>query len=96
VVTVTGGVAVFPNPAAGNIVTLQVTLAAGSSEVRIEIFTLSFRKVNEIVLKNVPAGVTRVTYDLTDSKGSPLANGLYYIVVRSSQGRFVTKMLVLR
>ena len=60
------------------------------------IFTTAFRRVNEITLPNVPAGTTDVALPLTDQKGTPLANGIYYVVVHTSQGRFITKLMVLR
>jgi flagellar hook assembly protein FlgD len=86
----------MPNPATGSTVTLQVTLASGASLVRIEIFTLSFRKIDEIDLTNASAGIKDVAYNLTDRKGSPLANGLYYVIVVDSNGRAIGKLLVMR
>ncbi len=88
---------VYPNPVSGpGPVTIQVNLTQKESLVRVEIFTLAFRKVNEIDLTQVPAGITSVTIPLKDMGGIPLANGLYYIIVQTPQGRLVTKLLVLR
>jgi hypothetical protein len=64
--------------------------------VTIEVFTTAFRRVNEITLFNVPAGLNDIALPLTDREGAPLANGLYYVVVQTPQGRFVTKLLILR
>ncbi len=75
--------------------TVHITLTQKESLVRVEIFTLAFRKVNEIDLTQVPAGTTSVSIPLTDKGGIPLANGLYYVVVQTPQGRFVAKLLVL-
>jgi hypothetical protein len=86
----------MPNPVTGGTVTIQVALTSGASLVRIEIFTLSFRKINEIDLTNAPAGITDVAYNLTDRKGSPLANGLYYVIVTDPHGRAIGKLLVTR
>jgi hypothetical protein len=89
-------VVLFPNPATGpGPVTLQITLSS-SEQVQILVFTTAFRRVNEITLSNVPAGTTDVALPLTGQQGTPLANGLYYVVVRTSQGRFITKLMVLR
>jgi hypothetical protein len=86
----------FPNPATGpGPVTLQVSLSS-PGQVQITVFTTAFRKVNTITLSNVPAGTTDVVLPLTDQEGTPLANGLYYVVVRTSQGRFTTKLMILR
>jgi rhamnogalacturonan endolyase len=91
------GVVLYPNPVKGpGPVTLQITLAAPASSVKIEIFTTAFRKVNEIDLSNVSAGVTIVPVSLSGKGGETLANGLYYVVVVTPKGRFVTKLLVLK
>jgi hypothetical protein len=91
-----GGVVLFPNPATGpGPVTLQVTLSS-SGQVQISVFTTGFRKVNTMTLSNVPAGTTDVALPLTDQQGTPLANGLYYVVVRTPEGRFITKLMILR
>lgn len=90
-------VIVYPNPATGpGPVTLQISLGAPASKVTIEVFTLAFRKVNEINLSNIPAGTLDVTLPLTDRGGIPLANGLYYVVIQTPQGRFITKLLIIR
>jgi hypothetical protein len=52
--------------------------------------------VNEITLPNVPAGTTDIALPLTDQRGKPLANGLYYVVVQTAQGRFIVKLMVVR
>jgi rhamnogalacturonan endolyase len=86
----------FPNPAPGPTVTATFTLRDPSPWVHVEVFTTAFRKVNQISLVNVPAGPARVSLPLTDKNGSPLANGVYYLVVVNQQGRAIGKLLVLR
>ncbi len=76
--------------------TIQITLKQSEPLVRIEIFTVSFRKVNEIDRTQVPVGVTEVPLPLMDKAGKPLSNGIYYVVVQTPQGRLVAKLLVLR
>jgi hypothetical protein len=89
-------VVLFPNPAAGpGPVTLQASLSSGG-RVQISVFTTAFRRVNEITLPNVPAGTTDIALPLTDQRGKPLANGLYYVVVQTAQGRFIVKLMVVR
>ena len=83
----------FPNPAPGSTATISFTLRDNSSWVHVEIFTTAFRKVNQVDLSNVPAGAQLVSVPLTDSHGSPLANGIYYIVVVTQQGRAIGKLL---
>jgi hypothetical protein len=63
--------------------------------VRIEIFTLNFRKVVEETLRDVPPG-TAVTIELKDRWGRPLANGLYYVFVSAGGRHEVQRLLILR
>jgi hypothetical protein len=69
---------------------------SSAGQVQISVFTMAFRRVNEITLPNVPAGTADVALPLSDQRGTPLADGLYYIVVRAPQGRFITKLMILR
>jgi rhamnogalacturonan endolyase len=92
----TSVVVLFPNPATGpGPVTLNLHLST-AGRVQISVFTTAFRRVNEITLSNVPAGTTDVALPLTDREGTPLADGLYYVVVTTPQGRFVVKLMILR
>jgi hypothetical protein len=66
-----------------------------SSSVKIQVFTLAFRKVREINLAQVAAG-TELNLTLNDDWGNILANGLYYLLVTTNQGRRIGKLLILR
>jgi hypothetical protein len=88
-------VVIYPNPAPGGTVNILPPAYGGISNVRIEIFTAAFRKVQDEVFTNIPSG-TAVTIALTDRMGSPLANGVYYIVVTTSRGRAIGKLMILR
>jgi hypothetical protein len=77
-------------------VTLQLTLAAPANQVVISVYTTAFRMVNTFTPVNLPQGTTDIGLPLTDKSGTPLANGLYYILVRTPQNRFLLKLLVLR
>jgi hypothetical protein len=56
---------------------------------------LAFRKVQEKVFSQAPLG-TDIQMDLTDKDGTPLASGLYYVVVSYDGNRFVGKLLILK
>jgi len=86
---------IYPNPVTGPTVNLLPPPAQGLSDVRVEIFTLSFRKVKDQTFPNVPPG-SPITLDLTGWGGHPLANGIYYVVVTTEAGRVMGKLLVLR
>lgn len=68
---------------------------SGSEDIKIEIFTLAFRKVQDETFFNVPGG-TAIPVELKDRWGKPLANGIYYVMVSMDGKRYVAKLLVLQ
>jgi hypothetical protein len=87
---------IHPNPCDGTQpVSVLVPGRSGESAVTVSIFTVAFRKVQEKTVSRVLLG-TDVGIDLKDMGGTPLASGLYYVVVVSNQGRSVGKLLILR
>ena len=89
-------VIIYPNPAKWpGPVKLQISLPSYAGQVEIELFTIAFRKVNELVLFNLHEGINTINIPLTDREGTPLANGVYYVVVQTPNGRFISKLLVL-
>jgi hypothetical protein len=77
-------------------VTLQIRLLAPEDGIRISLYTTAFRKVDTIVLGQLPAGTSNIPITLTDMSGKPLANGLYYVVVEMNGQRSIYKLLVIR
>jgi len=63
--------------------------------VKVELFTTAFRKVLQSDFDNIPTG-TKVSIDLNDNWGRPLASGIYYVVVTTGQSRSIGKLLILR
>jgi hypothetical protein len=88
-------VVVYPNPAPGPIVNVLPPAYGGISNLRIEIFTAAFRKVQDETFTNIPSG-TAVTIALIDRWGTTLGNGIYYLVVTTSKGRTIGKLLIQR
>jgi hypothetical protein len=88
-------VGIYPNPVTGPTVNILPPSYVGYSNVRVEIFTINFRKVQDTTFDSVPTG-TAVVVSLTGRGGNPLANGLYYVVVTTNSGRAIGKLLVLR
>jgi hypothetical protein len=82
----------FPNPVTGN--TVNVYISFGGN-VEVDVYTLAFRKVMTKPLGQQPLGIT-VSLALTDNWGGTLADGLYYVVVKSQGKKWVGKMLILR
>lgn len=60
------------------------------------VLTVAFRKVLEMEVGKVSGGAMAVVLPLRDAQGMPLSNGLYYLVVETSSGRAVGRMLILR
>jgi hypothetical protein len=87
---------VYPNPADGTKpIHIHVQGIVGTADVRVEIFTTAFRKIQDVTFPKVPAG-TDVEISLVDRGGNHLANGLYYVRVQSNGGRQIIKLLILR
>jgi hypothetical protein len=92
---VVGHVGIYPNPVSGPTVQVLPPPYTGVAKVRVDIYTLAFRKVQDTTFDSVPSG-TAVTVSLTGRGGNPLANGLYYVVVTVNGQRSTGKLLVIR
>jgi hypothetical protein len=88
---------IFPNPAKGaGPVQIQLTLNQAASDITVSVFTTAFRKVNQVDYGARPVGSIALPLVTEDKWGAPLANGLYYLVVKTPGGRSVGKLMVLR
>lgn len=86
-----------PNPWDGRgDATVVFCLGREAAEVRIDVFTTAYRRIAGKTLQSVPQGTRQEPLPLTDLKGRRLANGLYYVVVRTPYGSSVAKWMVLR
>ncbi len=86
----------YPNPATGNSVIISLPFLQVPSDIHIQVFTVSYRKVRDLVIPRVLPG-TQVTLTLLDKWGKPLSNGLYYVMVDSPRsGKYTIKLLVQR
>lgn len=92
--SVVSGLTLFPNPGTGPSVSLMLPTTVAEN-VEVEIFTLSFRKVQDHIYPQVTPG-SAITLPLTNSWGNALANGLYYVVAVTPQKKSISKLLVLR
>jgi hypothetical protein len=88
-------VGIYPNPAPGPTDNILPPYYTGVSNVRVEVFSLAFRKVIDLTFDSVPSG-TAIKLELVGRSGNPLANGIYYVVVTTKAGRATGKLLVLR
>jgi hypothetical protein len=88
-------VALYPNPASGTSVKVLPKLYVGTSNVRVRVYSLSGRKVMDENFWNIPSGQA-VDLLLKDHKGVFLSNGIYYLIVDTSEGSSKGKLLVLR
>jgi hypothetical protein len=88
-------ISIYPNPVFGPTVKVIPPAYPGLSDVRVEIFTTAFRKVQDEIFPKVPPGAA-VEVELKDKWGKPLADGLYYLVALVDGGRSVGKLMVVR
>lgn len=85
----------YPNPVSGSVVNIPPPAYSGTSNVRVEIYTVAFRKVLDETFDSVPSS-TAMVVTLAGRGGSVLANGVYYVVVTTKSGRTTGKLLVLK
>jgi hypothetical protein len=88
-------VGIYPNPAPGPTVNILPPAYTGTANIRVEVFTLAFRKVQDNDYPDWPSGMV-IRLNLTGRKGNELANGVYYVVVTVNGQRSIGKLLVLR
>ena len=87
----------YPNPATTTgPIDVSVSFGQPTGPVYLEIYTTAFRKVRSIPEGQVTAGTYTWPLYLVDNQSVPLANGLYYIVISTPNGRGIGKVLVLR
>jgi hypothetical protein len=77
-------------------VNIQFVLNGPSNQVALKLFTTADRKVRSVSLSNVPPGLVQTQLDMVDDHGTPLANGLYFLVINAPQGRLIGKIILLR
>jgi hypothetical protein len=100
-------VIIYPNPGTGGPVSILIPGQTSVSDVRVELFTTAFRKVQDKTFPSVPVGTDgggNVEIMMTDIWGNNLASGLYYVVVTTSPQkgtgqasiRLIGKLLLIR
>jgi hypothetical protein len=86
----------YPNPVRGTRVTITVPGNFPTGSLKVQVYTLSGRLVETLVLPLVLPD-TEFTLDLISRAGNILSNGFYYIRLTASNGqRSIIKLLVLR
>lgn len=84
----------YPNPVFSGFYTIQ-PFVPSTADVRVQVFTTSFRKVLDWTYGQVAPGQV-LTLPAKDGNGTPLANGLYYVVEEADGKRSILKLLILR
>jgi hypothetical protein len=86
---------VFPNPSSGSPVQALPPTYTGTANVSVQLFTTAFRKVQDQTFASMPYGPIKIY--MQDDWGSPLASGLYYVIITvNGHQRSVAKLLLLR
>jgi hypothetical protein len=87
---------IYPNPSDGTQhLFIHIPGLAVPADVRVQIFTIAFRKVQDKITYHATLGEP-IEINLVDTSGKPLASGLYYVVVTVNNNRFVEKLLILK
>lgn len=94
-VPITNPLVLYPNPTHGQPVSLEMPGLISSTTIKVEVFTLAFRKVQEKTETISPASPWIVVQPV-DKANTTLSNGLYYVVLNTPSKRIVLKLLVLR
>jgi hypothetical protein len=84
---------IFPNPVPGPIVRFLPQAHGAPSDIRVQVYTPTFKLVLTKNYPSVPTG-TALSLDLVDDWGEPLAGGLYYLVVTVQGKRGTAKLVV--
>jgi hypothetical protein len=90
----------YPNPSSGSSspsgqVQIFIPGRAETSDIRVQIYTVAFRMVQDGLFRQIPVGAT-VEIELKDKSGKFLASGLYYVVVSFGGQKSVGKLKILR
>ena len=86
----------YPNPATGAQVKINIPSLGAPADVKVQIFSESFRMVQDITVPKVQPGAG-IVLGLVDKAGIDLSDGLYYLVVTPSGGnRSILKLVVAR
>lgn len=83
-----------PNPSSGP-VSVDVDLGTGSRVV-VEVYTVTGRLVRRFEAGNVPAGVSRVSWDGVDAAGRRVGRGIYFMRLRTDLGERVRRVIIVR
>jgi hypothetical protein len=65
-------------------------------KVQVQVETTAFRVVNQLTFHSEGPGTVTLTVPTTDSNGAQLANGIYYVILRTEGARLTLKLMVLR
>jgi YVTN family beta-propeller protein len=85
----------YPNPF-NPATTIEFQLPV-ARHVQLDIFDILGRRVRRLVDQHTDAGIHRLTWDATNQAGQPVAGGVYFAALRSSDNRqAIRKVLLLR
>ena len=85
----------YPNPVKHSDPVLIHLNTGIVSDVKVQVYTLSFRKIEEFTVPHVAAGGD-VVLELADKWNSALSNGLYYVRVTTAERTSTLKLLVIK
>lgn len=88
---------IYPNPLKDtDTLTLTIGFAKPTVWLQIKVFTVADRRVKNVMLQSLPAGMNTIPVEMKDDWGTPLADGLYYLYLVTPDQKFTKKILILR
>jgi hypothetical protein len=86
----------YPNPWTGTSPEKLHVYLKYATRLEVKIYDLSYRKVQDTLLTQVPAGWNDITLPMEDTSSQSLPDGLYYVSVSTNWGRTINKLLILK
>jgi hypothetical protein len=69
---------------------------ATTAKVQVQVETTAFRVANQLTFHSEGPGTVILTIPTTNSNGAQLANGVYYVIVRTEGTRLTLKLMILK
>lgn len=84
-----------PNPSVGS-TSIEMRSSASLSEVAVAIYDAAGRRVKDLAVGDLPAGVRDVLWDGRADDGRPVGAGVYYCTARHAGGSTTKRLVILR
>lgn len=88
------GLKTFPNPANPRVIVAYEMPASGNA--RLEVFDTRGHRVRTLLDERLAAGPGQVAWDGTDFRGRAMSTGVYYVILKTTQGKQRSQVTIIR